>query len=244
MVYAFIIHTLVPGTCRILYSTFFSQGTSDEADTNHEESDNDPKENLNTPSTAPPHSSSPIDEEDIRAQRKKWVLHIAHAIRSEYSFRTTGTRVSYEPELLSLQNEGILPEFELGFFRTPPLIEARREELVSGRPPQDSSHGPPPGSQQLKKDKVVVWLGALNLGFALVVEKIENRMLAENVLKLLIRYLHEHVKIFTQPSEAILKADQVALVIRQFLPGGVLLPMNHRVIRQFERELDNDIKQQ
>ena len=218
MVYALIIHTLLPGECQILYSTVYSTesqilgGKQGETDTNVDDGD--------------------VCSGACRERRKEWVLSVAEEVQSEYTTRTKLSNRSYEQELLTLQNEGTLPEFELGFFRIP----------ASGKDiPGQGTQTPafPPISEE---DKIVVWLGALNIGFTLVCEKLENRVMAESVLKLMIKYLHDHLRILNQPSEALQKPDRVAMVTRQLLPAGRLLPMNHRFIRQIEKELEANMK--
>lgn len=91
-------------------------------------------------------------------------------------------------------------------------------------------------------ERIALWLGAGNTGFSLVCEKSENRLLAENVLKILIRFIQEHVRVLNQPSEARLKSDRIALILSRFLPNGNLLFMNHRVVRQLEKEVENLMK--
>ena len=87
-------------------------------------------------------------------------------------------------------------------------------------------------------ERTVVWLGAGNTGFTLVCHKEENRLTAENVLRLLIRYLQEYIRVINQPAEAALKADKVCVVLNTLLPDGALLFMNHRVVRGLEKELE------
>lgn len=138
-------------------------------------------------------------------------------VHSEYQFRRSVSNRSIEEEMQALNQDDQLPEFELGFLR-----------LAKDKP--------------FFTEKCVVWLGAGNSGFTLICHKEENRVLAENVLKLLIRYLQEYLRVLNQPAEAALKADRVCLVTQKFLPDGSLTFMNHRVIRSLERELEILIK--
>lgn len=92
--------------------------------------------------------------------------------------------------------------------------------------------------EPFKEDKVVVWCGAGNTGFAFVLHRDENRVLAESILKLLIRYFQEYLRVLNQPAEAALKADRVCLILHKILPDGALIFMNHRVVRAIERELE------
>ena len=209
MVYAFMIQTVQPGTCRILYS------------------------NTYIPECDPPKCAVQVGDDrgfsaedpgsSARQQRKERLQAIAEEIQSEYGFRVATSNRSYELELQTLLSEGTLPEFEIGFFRLSP-------ELDDVCP--------------TKNEKVVVWLAALNSAFSLVCGMNENRVLAENVLKLLIKYLQDYCRILGEPNVALTKPDRVALIEHQFLPKGKLLFMNHRVIRQFNKELEIKMKSQ
>lgn len=75
-------------------------------------------------------------------------------------------------------------------------------------------------------------------GFALICERDENRLVAENILNLIVRNLQEYCQIILQPSEAILKADKVTTILHHFLPEGQLLFMNNRFLRHVEKELE------
>lgn len=88
-----------------------------------------------------------------------------------------------------------------------------------------------------------MWLGAGYTCFTLICEKTENRMLAESVLKTLIRFLQQHVGLLSIPTEACLKPERIAVILDKFLPQGNLIFMNHRVIRQIEKEVEGIIKQ-
>ena len=200
MVYAFIIHTLLPPVPKILYSCVFGSETID----------------------------SDIGEDSvggIRSATKEQIVEVALEIQSQYNFRTSVSGRSYEANMQALQNEGTLPELELGFVRFPCGRQAGSDGKSSGRV------------------KTAVWLGALNCAFVLLCDAHENRVLAEHALKVLVKHLHEHCRVFHQPADVPGKVDRVALVLNQFLPGGQLLVMNHRLLRQFEKELDVKIKQ-
>ena len=240
MVYAFIIHTLLPGRCRVLYSSVFGadpgSGGEERNGSEFSEFDSVSETGLTTDGADPgegPGAGSvaggtPADHH--RKAQKKYILQIAQDVHSEYAFRTKTTNRSFEKDMLTLQNEGTLPNFELGFFRCP------YPQCQSPQPGQDA------GERGRCKDNVAVWLAALNCAFVLVCKKHENRLVAESVLKLVIKHLVGHLRVLTQPTEVVLKPDKVTLVLRQFLPAGQLLPMNHRVIRQFEKELDTKMR--
>ena len=194
MVYAFTIHTLLPPVPKILYSCMFG---------------------CERVECEPGNDSS-------RTALAEQVGQVAREIQSQYNFRASITRRSYEADMQVLQNEGTLPELELGFVRFREACE------------NDASY---------RRAKTALWVGALNCAFVLLCDAHENRALAEHVLKVLVRHLQEHCRVFYQPADIPSKIDRVALVVNQFLPGGQLLVMNHRLLRQFEKELDVKIKQ-
>lgn len=205
MVYAFMIQTVLPGNCRVLYSNTYIPDPSTETN-NVQEGDN-----------------TGIVPGESRAVRKERLQSIAEEIQSEYGFRVATSNRSFDTELQTLLNEGTLPDFEIGFFRLSP----------------DTVH-----ICTSKDEKIVVWLAALNSGFSLICDTNENRILAESVLKTLIKYLQDYCRILGEPNNALTRSDRVALIENQFLPNGKLLFMNHRVIRQFEKELETKMKSQ
>ncbi|XP_067656947.1 AP-5 complex subunit sigma-1-like [Haliotis asinina] len=150
---------------------------------------------------------------DVRTGRRKRRQEIADMVHSEYQFRRSVANRSVEEDVLRLGNDDTLPDLETGHI----LLDCDSEQFVT-------------------------WMGAGYTGFALVCDKTENRLLAESVLRLLIRYLQEHVRVLTQVTDIGLRTDRVGLVLSRFLPQGTLLFMNNRVVRQFEKELDTLMK--
>ncbi len=205
------IQSIVPGPCRVTYSSVFGQETS----SNLEGAEADVGNNTG--------SSNSDNGERQRTQRKEQLHAIAEEIQSEYGFRSSTANRSYDLELQTLLSEGTLPEFEIGYFRVPP----DSEEFC-----------------YIPREKIVVWLAAVNCGFSLICDPCENRMLAENVLKLLIKYIQDYCRVLSEPQNVLMKPDRVALIQNQFLPDGKLLFMNHRVIRQYEKELELKMKSQ
>ncbi|XP_060075516.1 AP-5 complex subunit sigma-1-like [Ylistrum balloti] len=188
MVNAFIIHTLLPGPCRVLYQQVYHVAEID--------------------TTATKSSDS-----DFRILRKQKIQEVASEVHSEYQFRRAVSNRTVEQDLQRLNNEDTLPEMEHGFLRLPAM---------------DSM--------------IAVWQGTGNTCCTLVCSETENRMLAENVLKLLLRFLQEHLRLLHQPVEVVNKPDKVAIVLNRFLPNGQLLFMNHRMVRQLEKEMDTLMK--
>lgn len=162
-----------------------------------------------------------ISGHEAKTKRREQEQAVADEVQSEYSFRMATSGRSYELEMQILLTEGTLPEFEIGYFRLSPS-----------------------GATATKEEKIVVWLAALNTAFSFVCDVNENRLLAESVLKLLIKYLQDYCRAVSEPNLVLAKPDRVALIVDQFLPKGKLLFMNHRVVRQFEKELEIKMKSQ
>ena len=205
MVYAFMIQTVLPGQCTVLYSNTYIPDPSTDTDI--------AQEGNNT------------EVGKSRTLRKERLQSIAEEIQSEYGFRVATSNRSFHTELQTLLSEGTLPDFEIGFFR---LSDDTVNIFRSAS----------------KEEKIVVWLAALNSGFSLICDTNENRILAESVLKILIKYFQDYCRILGEPNNVLTKSDRVALIENQFLPNGKLLFMNHRVIRQFEKELETKMKSQ
>uniref|UniRef100_A0A8C3XPT6 Adaptor related protein complex 5 subunit sigma 1 n=1 Tax=Chelydra serpentina TaxID=8475 RepID=A0A8C3XPT6_CHESE len=88
-----------------------------------------------------------------------------------------------------------------------------------------------------RENKTVLWLGVLSLGFALVCDPQENLMLAENTLRLVVKYLLEHLKLLSQGSDVVLKADKTEIILSKFLPHGQLLFLNDQFVQGLDKEL-------
>ncbi|XP_071949279.1 AP-5 complex subunit sigma-1-like [Antedon mediterranea] len=203
MVYAFIAHSLLPGTCRVLYSTTF--GLEDSQTVNY----------ISRPSDVDSESKHDTGK-DCRVERKEQMSSVARQVQSEFSFRKAVLGCSVEDDMLRHSIEDPTVKSISGCFRLP-----------AGDP--------------FVTEKIVLWQGIGNLGLSLVCEKYENRLQAEAILKLLARYLQEHLKALDQPQEILLKMDKVAAIVHHILPQGQLLFMNNTVVKQIEKELDNMI---
>ncbi|XP_078262898.1 AP-5 complex subunit sigma-1 [Rhinoraja longicauda] len=91
------------------------------------------------------------------------------------------------------------------------------------------------------EETVVVWLGVLSLGFALVCDPHENLALAENTLQLLVKYLKEHLKLLVQSNDIMLKTDRIEAILNTFLPHGQLMFVNCCFTQSLEKELNASI---
>lgn len=112
-------------------------------------------------------------------------------------------------------------------------------EATGAGTPEDDHNAPESGVFRQHSGLVIVWQAVQGTGFCLLCEADENRLLAENVLGLIVKYIQDHVKSAEQPpAEVMLKPDRVTAVIHQFLPNGQLLFLNHRAVKQLEKELE------
>ncbi|XP_064646155.1 AP-5 complex subunit sigma-1-like [Lineus longissimus] len=255
MVYAFIIHVIAGDSARVVYQRYFSQENIAEFRSGCMSRErtlklNSYELNVPTPNLSP--APSPVDvtgsfrigtpdhfhgrrsrspsrgtvqdqeteqpsSKELIASRKQQSQIVSDFVQSEYIFRKAITGRTVEEDLSRLNNEDVLPEFEMGFLRLP-----------AGEPYQT--------------EKLSLWLAAANCCFSFVLEGHENMTIAEIVLKRLIGFLQEHLRVISQPSEAMLKVDRVDLILDKYLPGGQLLFMNHRLSRQLERQIEQVMK--
>ncbi|XP_030046844.1 AP-5 complex subunit sigma-1 [Microcaecilia unicolor] len=89
--------------------------------------------------------------------------------------------------------------------------------------------------------KTVLWLGVLSLGFVLICDMYDNLTLAEDTLRLIVKYLIEHLRLLSQGSDVILKADKTETILNTFLPHGQLLFLNHQFILALEKEMNSSM---
>ncbi|KAJ1213272.1 hypothetical protein NDU88_000910 [Pleurodeles waltl] len=125
---------------------------------------------------------------------------------------------------------------------------------ASGKPVVESAQQPPPDESFSLQDadfgvfglspgdpfhdqKTVLWMGVLSIGFALICDADENLVLAENTLRMLVRFLVDALKLLNQSSDVVLKADKAEILLNTFLPHGQLLFLNHQFIQSLEKEL-------
>ncbi|KAH1169931.1 hypothetical protein KIL84_000916 [Mauremys mutica] len=160
-----------------------------------------------------PEEPGPHDLEKERLGRKEQILAVARQVDSTCKLlhQASGRPASDFP--VQLPDEPIsLQDAPSGVFRLPP--------------------GDP-----FCENKTVLWLGVLSLGFALVCDPQENLMLAENTLRLVVKYLLEHLKLLNQGSDVVLKADKTEIILSKFLPHGQLLFLNDQFVQGLEKEL-------
>ncbi|XP_062901200.1 AP-5 complex subunit sigma-1 [Mobula hypostoma] len=95
-----------------------------------------------------------------------------------------------------------------------------------------------PAGDIFAEETTVVWIGVHLLGFALICDTYENLMLAENTLRLLVRYFKEHLRLFNHSNDIVLKTDRIEAILNTFLPHGQLMFLNCCFIQSLEKELN------
>ena len=206
MVYAVIIHTVIPGSCKVLFSRTYGQDENLASNTSSHISNGD----CELGGTA-------ISEDRAAGSRKQLLRTIAERVQADYTFAKSVCLVSMEDEFKNFSEMQVIPSSEMGFTRFP-----------KGEP--------------FSNEKIAVWLASLHYGFTVLCERNENRLLAELALKQLICYMRDQLKIYQHPDVFYNRPDQIAYVVDKFIPNGQLICMNQKLIKQFEKELDTQLK--
>lgn len=218
MVFAFMIQTLNPKGCDVLYYRVFSCYSSDSAEELKMRNDGKYRDSVSSFQSNIDAKSS--DQHSIQsyfrpprlfetsAEKKELLQHIACKVQMQYSFRVKHSLV---PILVHNDYKGALVK---GIFME------RRWKKQNGM------------------ETPIVWQGVPGLGFVLVCNKSENYVQAHNVLDMIIQQLEKHLQFLTNPVMALTIVETVALIVNQFLPGGQLLFMNSRFFREYEKQLE------
>ncbi|XP_069488356.1 AP-5 complex subunit sigma-1 [Ambystoma mexicanum] len=154
------------------------------------------------------------DPEKERLRRKEQILTVARQVQSS---------------CMLLRQASGKPVVDAA----PPLPT---EEAFSLRDADYGVFGLAPGDPFTER-KIVVWMGVLSLGFALICDAEENLMLAESTLRMLVKFLLDALKLLNQSSDIVLKADKAEILLNMFLPHGQLLFLNHQFVQALEKEL-------
>ncbi|XP_065898117.1 AP-5 complex subunit sigma-1-like isoform X2 [Dysidea avara] len=151
-----------------------------------------------------------IDDDAQRYARKVNLRSVASRVQSEYSFRIS----------CKLKEEYGTDDKGSG------LIEKGYFKLFAGEP--------------FPVDSIVVWLvSGQQCGHALVCLTDENNLLADNVLQVIAKATHDNILRDNSLAEILLKPERMAAIVHQFLPNGQLLFMNHKLVKQYEKQLDS-----
>ncbi|KAM5191813.1 AP-5 complex subunit sigma-1 [Mantella aurantiaca] len=89
------------------------------------------------------------------------------------------------------------------------------------------------------QEVTVLWMGVFSLGFSLICDPLDNLTLAEITLRMLVRYLVDALKLLTNGTNVILRADKIHMSLDKFMPQGHLLFLTHQATQALEKELNN-----
>ena len=112
-----------------------------------------------------------------------------------------------------LRSDNVLPEFSRGIVRLEP------DEFFSD-------------------GKIVLWMGAIDTGFAFVLENSENVHVALLNLKLLIQNLQQYTQIMTEPVVALARVERILMVVEKSVPNGVLPLHTSAMLKERLKEMD------
>ncbi|XP_005688247.2 PREDICTED: AP-5 complex subunit sigma-1 isoform X1 [Capra hircus] len=160
-----------------------------------------------------PNDPQPHGAERDRLLRKEQILAVARQVESMFQLQQQACgrhAVDLQPQ--SSDDPVALHEAPCGVFR-----------LAPGDPFQEP--------------RIVVWLGVLSIGFALVLDTHENLLLVESTLRLLARLLLDHLRLLVPGgANLLLRADLVEGILTRFLPHGQLLFLNDQFVQGLEKE--------
>lgn len=218
MVIAFMIQTLNPKGCEILYYRVFTCYNSGRVGRFQNRNDNEGKASgCSFQSKTDAKSSDqcgvqsnfrPSKLFETSSEKKELLQHIAYKVQMQYSMKVKHSLVPI------LVNSDYKEAFMKGIYME------RRWKKENG------------------VEIPVIWQGVPGLGFVLLCSKSENYVQAHNVLDVIIHQLEKHLQFITNPVMALTIIETVALIVNQFLPGGKLLFMNSRLVRQFEKQIE------
>lgn len=152
---------------------------------------------------------APVEEQ--RQLREDQLVFISARVCSEFIFKKASS-TSTGDETASSESK-LLSSIEAGVFRLPK-------------------------DKPLPVEKHVIWQAISNIGFAMVLSSEENKALAENVMNVIVQYILQMFRSADSLEEMVLNPDKIATVLHVFLPNGQILFMNHRVVKQLEKEIN------
>jgi hypothetical protein len=218
MVIAFMIQTLNPKGCDILYYrafTCYNSGSEGGLQNRNDSKDKDSVYSFQSKADAKSSDQCRVQSHfrpsklfETSAEKKELLQHIACKVQMQYSLKVKHSLVPI------LVNSDYKQAFVKGIYME------RRWKKENG------------------VEMPIIWQGVPGLGFVLVCCKSENYVQAQNVLDVIIQQLEKHLQFLTNPVMALTIVETVALIVNQFLPGGQLLFMNSRLVRQFEKQLE------
>lgn len=162
-------------------------------------------------------------DEQTRRGRKYGLEAIAQRVKVEYEFLRRAWRWSPNGSRTAVDADASSP-----LHGDSPL-----SELVTGMFVHSSTLKP-----YYETDKVVIWCAVTTTAFAFILDNDENRLLANIVLKFIVKYLQDYGQAMTKPKDIVSKPDVVMNIIDCLLPEGQLRFMNHKVVKDLERNLE------
>uniref|UniRef100_A0A2C9KKF5 AP complex mu/sigma subunit domain-containing protein n=1 Tax=Biomphalaria glabrata TaxID=6526 RepID=A0A2C9KKF5_BIOGL len=150
-------------------------------------------------------------DDDFRKKRKEKMKRVEEMLYSIYQFSITTNPRNAEADIQMLNGDVPVPELNMGHFK-----------LYKNDPFDQDMH--------------VIWTSVCGVILSFVCYSHENRIQAQSVLCLLVRQLFQ--RNILQPLEILAKPDKVYLLVTKFVPDGIIVFMNNRLIRQLERESD------
>lgn len=94
---------------------------------------------------------------------------------------------------------------------------------------------------ELNEEFIVVWECVKGFGFTLLCKKNENIHQAHSVLDTVIAQAEKQIRLLSDPLIAVKTIETLALIINNFIPGGLLLFMNSKMLNSFEKKLKVDL---
>ncbi|RUS86761.1 hypothetical protein EGW08_005484 [Elysia chlorotica] len=149
--------------------------------------------------------------------KDEYASRIAEKLHSVFHFHRASNQRNVENDLQLLNSDENIPSFEVGHFK----LDFKEPFCFESQ---------------------VVWLTANEIGFCFVLDEKENLSLAETTLRLIVQQLHDLCRVVLQPSDLVSKIEKIHFVLDKFIPGGKLLFMNHRAVRQTEKEAESVLK--
>ena len=73
----------------------------------------------------------------------------------------------------------------------------------------------------------------------MICDQDENRLQAENVLSIIVKYSHDYILNLEQNmAEILIKGERIAAILQLYLPNGQVAFLNNKVIKQLEKQLE------
>lgn len=71
----------------------------------------------------------------------------------------------------------------------------------------------------------------------MICDQDENRLQAENVLSIIVKYSHDYI-LEQNMAEILIKGERIASILQLYLPNGQIIFLNNKVIKQLEKQLE------